>query len=286
MHKASQSKSKSKSKPQTQSASKSKSRYAAIVCLSELHPKGFSQSVNWKGNTMNKMQEVFNLWNSPDKKIRDMSHCKGFGRWEDPQTWSSRLGAFMVKRLLHLMDIFDVDLCDPQKVIDFGCGGGSNLNAMYCSLIGDVSSELCGIDISVNNLVEARKQLSPDVHLVHYDPNAPEVLLEDLPFQEADVFISTYVFQHFPSEDYTKEVINLMTNMVKVGGLFLIQFRHSEGKTTRFSPLPYAADYIRASAMHPDDFRTWLKEDGFEVIYEERQPSQKDYMWFGGRRVV
>jgi len=31
---------------------------------------------------MNKVKDMVALWNTDTPEIRDMSHCKGFGRWE------------------------------------------------------------------------------------------------------------------------------------------------------------------------------------------------------------
>jgi len=224
---------------------------------------------------MNKVKDMVALWNTDSTEIRDMSHCKGFGRWED-SNWSNSLGSEMLIRYRWFLPKFgyNPNTWDP-RVIDFGCGGGSNLMVLR--------GELCGVDISRTNIIEARKQ-NPWADYVLYDPEYPEDLINDIPFI-ADVFISTYVFQHFPSKDYTKHVINLMTHMVKKGGLFLVQFRHNNDNPTKFTNLKYADGYVKASRMHPNDFKNWLEVQGFSVVYEEKQVGSNDYMWFGGSRI-
>ncbi len=179
---------------------------------------------------MTNLTELGQVWNLDTDQMRDLSHCQGYGRW-DLDSWREMSD----QAELRIKSALKSD--PPSLVYDFGCGGGSNIRAIL-NLAKSRSwgfGEIWGIDISKMNINAARSMgyEAPGwgVEYLCYDPDQPESLIRDLPGQ-ADLFISTYVYQHFPSLEYAKRITALLPYLVRAGGTFIIQIRISHNGQT------------------------------------------------------
>lgn len=231
---------------------------------------------------MSRVDEMYDFWNQKGDVIRDMSHCHGFGRWKNVMKWVNDLGDVMFLRLSHILKIYEKQNDWKPRILDFGCGGGSNL--IVLNTITN-RKKIVGVDISDRNLNQAAAVV--DCDLVHYDPDKPEELIERIGRESVDIVTCTYVFQHFPSAVYTQEVITMFSTMLKKGGLFLVQFRYDEGLDDYTFPAgKYEDQFIRAGTWNPDYLKDRFSWEGLEVKYIEFQPDRDDYCWFGGIRRV
>lgn len=95
-----------------------------------------------------------------------------------------------------------------------------------------------GVDISKANLDECTRQCERSAlrpfRPILIDPEDPESVPQvvDGPL---DAFLSTAVYQHFPSKSYGHRVTRIAGELLRPGGVALIQTRYSEG-SRRFRP--------------------------------------------------
>ena len=229
---------------------------------------------------MDRIQEMVNFWNQDTDHVKDMSHQYKSGRWNYSE-WNA-LGVTMFIRLTHILNITGNGDKHQMSLTEFGCGGGANLHFMQQHS----DFHLCGVDISQKTLDAARDGLPDSVNLIHYDPADPAAMIDALPYT-ADIFLSTYVFQHFPSWEYTEEVLKLMTQMIRVDGVFLVQYRFRKAATSGslFPGGKYEDQFIRAATFDPQELEDLFTMNGFDVMFTEFQ-QRDDYCWIGGIRKV
>ena len=113
-------------------------------------------------------------------------------------------------------------------LLEWGPGGGANLSA--CA---GCFRRLYGVDISGKNLDECARVLAehdpaPDFRpvLIGDDPT----VVSDAINEPIDVFVSTAVFQHFPSREYGVEVLRVVAGLLAPGGLGCVQIRYDNGR--------------------------------------------------------
>ncbi|MBA2317859.1 MAG: class I SAM-dependent methyltransferase [Euzebyales bacterium] len=174
---------------------------------------------------------------------RDQSHWKGQGRWSD-EKWEA-VGQGTVKRLTR---IFGPHRPHPwlraaPVVLEWGPGGGSNLHALAPH-----ATVLYGVDISQQNLQETERVLrmqhpQVDFHAILLRENPAEVLERVL--QPVDIFVSTAVFQHFPSQQYGADVLNVVGRLCAKGCVGLIQIRFDNG-----NPKYTSKDFAEYERLH------------------------------------
>lgn len=171
-------------------------------------------------------EDVHAVWDGhPDEDYRrDMSHWRGHGRWPD-ERWSA-IGATTVASLRRSAALLGREV-PTGPLLEWGPGGGANLVA--CSAPG---RRLYGADISEKNLDECARVLAevdpaPEFHpvLVGDDPGSVAAAIED----PIEVFVSTAVFQHFPSREYGGEVLRVVADLLAPGALGSVQIRYDDG---------------------------------------------------------
>jgi len=177
--------------------------------------------------------DAANFWNSSDNssRVRDLSHWLGEGRWSDEGAWTyiGQLHFAMFEKLCLLADVAR----PANSMIEWGPGGGANA-IQFCSEVTD----FYGIDISAANLAECQRQLEMcgfgGFLPILIDGDTPEQCLE-LVKSPVDVFLSTAVYQHFPSKEYGVRVTELAHKLLADNGVALIQIRYNDG-SERFRP--------------------------------------------------
>jgi cyclopropane fatty-acyl-phospholipid synthase-like methyltransferase len=128
-------------------------------------------------------------------------------------------------------------------VLEWGPGGGSNLHALAPH-----ATVLYGVDISQQNLQETERVLrmqhpQVDFHAILLRENPAEVLERVL--QPVDIFVSTAVFQHFPSQQYGADVLNVVGRLCAKGCVGLIQIRFDNG-----NPKYTSKDFAEYERLH------------------------------------
>jgi hypothetical protein len=210
------------------------------------------------------LQEITTVWESHDDEEyrQDQSHWRGTGRWNE-QRWAE-LGQGTVRRLeeLHNAAQQDWNTAEPPVLLEWGPGGGANLYA-----VADRVSTMYGVDISAKNLEESARVLAEIPHS-HFVP----ILLDGEPStvvgsidRPVDLFCSTAVFQHFPSQEYGAQVLRAMSQVMAPGGLGYVQIRFDDG-SERYRPkslAEYRERHITATSYSLSAFWDLLRDSGF-----------------------
>ncbi len=219
--------------------------------------------------------DVIAVWDGhPDEDYRrDMSHWRGQGRWAE-EKWAA-IGADTVKSIRRAARTVGRDV-PAGPVLEWGPGGGSNLLA--CA---SISRRLYGADISSKNLAECARVLA------ELDP-APEfrpILVGDDPAAVAqaidepiEVFVSTAVFQHFPTREYGGEVLRTVAGVVAPGALGCVQIRYDDG-TPKYLPKQgdYFAKHVTFTSYQLDEFWDLLKSVGLAPLEISSLNSKVNY---------
>ncbi|HEV7298783.1 MAG TPA: hypothetical protein VGN72_05410 [Tepidisphaeraceae bacterium] len=211
-------------------------------------------------------------WTASERRpwIRDMSHWRGQGRWASDDAWQS-IGLqhlAMVRKMMRLAGVST----PLRTMMEWGPGGGANAVAFAPWL-----ERFIGVDISLPNLQECGRQLTAaafggfqPVHIPAIDPAA---VLEKVT-EPLDLFLSTAVFQHFPSQAYGVQVLNLARQMIKPYGLALVQIRYDDGsKEMRCKSGEYNdQSAVTFTSYRIDQFWSIVEQAGFEPLSVTLQP--------------
>jgi hypothetical protein len=209
-------------------------------------------------------QEITTVWEKHDDEQyrQDQSHWRGIGRWNE-EKWTE-LGQGTAQRLAELYHAADREWStdEPPVLLEWGPGGGANLHA-----VADRASTMYGVDISAKNLEETERVLA-EVAGSQFVP----ILLDGEPStvvgsidRPVDLFFSTAVFQHFPSQEYGGQVLRTMRQVMAPGGLGYVQIRFDDG-TERYRPkslAEYRERHITATSYSLSAFWDLLRDSGF-----------------------
>lgn len=218
---------------------------------------------------------------------RDQSHWRGHGRWADEKKWAA-IGEKSLRRLSNLVNYLGLGSeywCEPKTFLEWGPGGGANLFAMR-----RFSATYYGVDISKKNLDEASRMIDAEGFngfrpiLLEDDISVVQLSIEEPP----DLFLSTAVFQHFPSKAYGAEVLSTIASVVKIRAIGSIQIRYDNGNE-RFKPISSVEDYerkhITANSYALDEFYQLCNSVGFDVVFVSDIVPSVNYATFFLRRI-
>jgi SAM-dependent methyltransferase len=171
-------------------------------------------------------EEMTAVWESHPNEAyrRDMSHWRGHGRWPD-DAWAA-MGAATRAQVLAAAAMLGRDV--PRgPLLEWGPGGGTNLVAFA-----GIASRIYGADLSPSNLAECARVLEEQDRapafrpiLVGDDPTAVAAEVDE----PLELFISTAVFQHFPSRDYGAVVLQTVASLLAPGAIGCVQIRYDDG---------------------------------------------------------
>jgi hypothetical protein len=172
--------------------------------------------------------EVYWSESDIDAPKRDTSHWLGEGRWSSSETWAQiGIKHYQMFKKLVTMGSGRNSL---QRMVEWGPGGGANVTEFLKN-----SFKTCyGVDISRSNLNECCRQVEAR-RLNGFVPvcisiESPQAALQ-LIQEPVDFFLSTAVFQHFPSKDYGRAIIDIASRTLAMHGLALIQIRYDNGRS-------------------------------------------------------
>lgn len=213
-------------------------------------------------------------WNEGDKagvNLKDYSHWAGAGPWEDREKWLA-LGRVHFEMYAQLCLV--TGTARPlRNAVEWGSGGGAN--AIH--FINEVQA-YCGIEIAQPSLDECGRVLA-EAGFAGFQPvlisaEVPEQAL-DLAPGPFDLFLSTYVYELLPGRGYGERITRLAWQMLKPGGLALIQIRYDDG-TPRSSQKN--ADYFRNStrftSYRVEEFWVMAQKAGFQPLYVTLVPQK------------
>jgi cyclopropane fatty-acyl-phospholipid synthase-like methyltransferase len=164
-------------------------------------------------------------------------------------------------------------------LLEWGPGGGANLVAFA-----GTSQRLYGADISTKNLAECARVLaeldpSPEFQpiLVGDDPTTVAKVIEE----PIDVFVSTAVFQHFPTREYGGEVLRAVADVLAPGALGCVQIRYDNG-TPRYLQKQdnYFARHVTFTSYPLDGFWDLINSVGLQPLDISALNSEVNYATF------
>lgn len=217
--------------------------------------------------TENVHEEIAAVWERHDDEAyrQDQSHWRGVRRWGD-ENWLryGRTTLTRVKDLYHTAR--RVPPVERSLVtLEWGPGGGANLHALA-----EVSALMYGVDISAKNLGESQRIVDGcdgarfvPIHLTE----EPRSVVSEV-VQPIDLFVSTAVFQHFPSREYGREVLKTVSSLMSPDGLGYVQIRFDNGNP-KYAPKPvstYRDTHITANSYELSDFWDALVEAGLRPL--------------------
>lgn len=199
-----------------------------------------------------------------DAGKRSLSHWRGEGAWADEERWLGigRANRASFGRLRH----FAGEDGPFAVMAEWGPGGGSNALAFLPEF-----STYHGIDISAANLEECARQVAREGHQgfqAHLFPaETPDVIRSRIS-EPLDFFLSTAVFQHFPGKEYGAAVTRVAFDLLRPGGLALIQTRFDDGNE-RFRPrrANYRENAVTFTSYALEEFWDVAEQAGFEPLY-------------------
>ncbi|NEO40885.1 MAG: class I SAM-dependent methyltransferase [Moorea sp. SIOASIH] len=210
-------------------------------------------------------RDAGDFWSRSDKsdRIKDLSHWLGEGRWSDEQRWT-RVGQMNLERFEKLC-LFANTTRPIRSMIEWGPGGGANA-VQFCSEV----ETFIGVDISEANLAESQRQLESlgfdGFQAISIEAEKPEQVLDHVD-STIDFFLSTSVYQHFPSKDYGVRVTKLAYQLLSDQGVALIQIRYDDG-SEKFKPKlrDYHQNAITFTSYHLDEFWDIAMSIGFKPL--------------------
>lgn len=204
-----------------------------------------------------------NYWNEGDKagvNIRDYSHWAGAGPWIDREKW---LALGRVHHDLYERSRNALGLDGPlQRVVEWGCGGGANA-VHFCREV----ASYCGIDIAQASVDECGRVLREEgfagFQPVLIPAEDPEQALR-LVGAPCDLFLCTYVFELLPGRRYGERVCRIAYDLLKPGGLALIQIRYDDGSDrTNQKNIDYYRYACRFTSYRVEEFWILAQKIGF-----------------------
>jgi SAM-dependent methyltransferase len=230
------------------------------------------------------MRDAKTFWaqGASDDTLKDLAHWRHVGRWSDDAAWLEigKTHYAMIHQMLSQHSPWQERNYAMLRVVDFGCGGGANALEL-CRHFGHVY----GVDISEPTLTECRRQVDllgldnkfiPILIPIDY----PEDCLDKIG-EKVHIFLSTAVYQHFPSKQYGVRVTELASNMLTHPGFALIQIRYDDADEPRFRPKKrnYCADAVTFMSYRSDEFAAICRNSGFEVLSSKKVP-EVNYDYF------
>ncbi|WP_105385830.1 class I SAM-dependent methyltransferase [Neorhizobium alkalisoli] len=203
-------------------------------------------------------EAIRSVWNDKDDEAyrQDQSHYRGVGRWADDVLWQG-IGQSSLEKVRFLFRLAGRSPTTLQDLValEWGPGGGANAFGLQ-----SISQKYYGVDISEKNLAECKRLMTAEGRPDYITPvllDGPPSSVKDSISDSIDLFLSTAVFQHFPSKEYGLEVLNAIRSVCKTGALGFIQIRFDNGNE-KYRGIKDLADYelqhITATSYRLDQF--------------------------------
>lgn len=221
--------------------------------------------------------DAVSFWklSSYDSRIQDYSHWCGASRW-NTERWSEygrRNVGFALRTIRESFGPAFIEKARTGSALEWGCGGGANVIAMY-----EYFREVSGVEIAGPTLEECRRQAmrhgKKNFQGCLIDSGRPESALEKIQRGSLDFILSIEVFQHFPSKEYTARVLRVISELLKDGALAWIQVRDDDGSPKlRQKDADYAANMIYMTSFPTEVFSRMVEKCGFTLVWNGRDAS-------------
>jgi len=180
----------------------------------------------------------------------------------------------MFKGMLEYID-YDKKI---QNMLEWGPGGGAN--AVHFA---KEFERFYAVDISDENLRECQIQIEKINYNhfipIHIDINNPEYVKKFID-RSIDLFLSTAVYQHFPSKEYGVKITKLAFELLCDQGLALIQIRY-DNDTKKYKPKKnkYGKNAIYFTSYKIEEFLNIVRNIGFDPVLVKLKP-EANYAYY------
>lgn len=208
--------------------------------------------------------------------IQDLSHWSGVGRWMDKCKWAA-IGEENLDRFLKFANC--ENLTQYNHAVEWGPGGGSNAVSFLSHF-----KQFTGVDVSAPNLKECERQVKQNgltgFYPILFDVCRPESVVDQLS-GPCDLFFSTGVFQHFPSKNYGKRVLNVVKKILSLNALIIIQIRYDNGNPL-YTPKKddYENNVVVFNSYKIDEFWMMMCNEGLSVSSVKLYPETNTAYYF------
>jgi SAM-dependent methyltransferase len=221
-------------------------------------------------------------WNAPATQLLNQYyHWRGVGIFTDDNLWLAlgRKNLELYQRFCRMIGV----TTSPRSIVEWGCGGGAN--AVHFA---PLAESYVGIDVAGSCLRECAKQLDAagfrNFKPVLIDVSAPETALTEIT-EKCDLFLSTYVFEVFPTPEYGLQVLRIARKLLNEGGMAIVQIRYTRDS---WSSQPKRFSYKRyfgANAYRVETFWSAAEKCGFspqavQLVPHEALNDNTNYAYF------
>lgn len=198
----------------------------------------------------------------------DTEHVAGFAHWRGRGLVAEERWLAMGRR--------HRDLCrdavirsggswPPARLLEWGCGGGSNLVTLA-----DEVPELIGVDVSQSTLEECARQLggtSANFTPVEIDVADPGRVVEQV--APVDVLLCAYVMEVLPDEEYGCRLLGHFAELLLPGGVAVVQIKYRDRTSwrNRSRPASYALDPAGMTTYTLPQFWSAATDAGLDPLY-------------------
>lgn len=216
---------------------------------------------------------IKSVWIDNTDYVQSISHWRGAKNWEDNEKWLN-IGRSCLKKVNHI-ELLTQDLSKltsppsnehKYNILEWGPGGGGNVYALLTK-----AKRYYGVDISGDNLQETASVAAQEgffnfkpIHIQEDPKKALEAIHDPI-----DLFISTAVFQHFPSKEYGAVVLDVIRSACRKGAIGVIQIRFDNGNT-KYEGIKklsnYKTKHITANSYAIDEFWALCTQSNFRVL--------------------
>jgi hypothetical protein len=221
-------------------------------------------------------------WNAPNTDLlNSYSHWRGAGIFADDDRWLA-LGRnnLEIYQQFHRMTGATKS---PRRIVEWGCGGGAN--AVHFAPLAET---YIGIDVAPPSLQECARQLDAascgNFKPVLIDAGAPETALTQIT-QKCDLFLTTYVFEVFPTPEYGLQVLRIARNLLNEGGMAIVQIRYtrdswsSQPKCYAYK-MHFASNTYRIEAFWEEAEKCGFVPHSVRLVPYDKVNSNTDYAYF------
>jgi SAM-dependent methyltransferase len=213
-------------------------------------------------------------WQDRSSKVFEpFSHWRGKGPFENDELWLGLGRAHL--ELFEKATAWSEPDGPIERIVEWGCGGG--MNAVQFA---PRAREYYGVDISADSLAECAKQCAAvkaesfvPVLIEATDPDGARAQIHG----PVDLFISTYVFELIPSPEYGLRLLQLAYDLLRQGGIALVQVRYHSGRLHELSKRTnYNANLVRMTTYALDELWTACEDIGFYPAFIKLVPEQPE----------
>jgi SAM-dependent methyltransferase len=196
-----------------------------------------------------------------DDRWRNNSHWRGGSQFGVSGLWEA-VGREHLELYQRLRQASTVEPAPIERIVEWGCGGGTNAVA-FAPLAG----EFVGVEVSAASVEECAKQIAaacPDVLFTGVLANVgdPEAAAGKIP-RPVSLFLCLYVLELVPDKAYGLRLMRLAYQMLEPGGQAFVQVKYSTSSWRTWSRRRSYRSAIADTTYRIDEFWMAMEAIGF-----------------------